>query len=386
MQSWPHFAEDEIDAVARVLRSGAVNYWTGEEVKTFEREFAAYHDRRYAIAVANGTLALELALIGLGIGESDEVIVTPRSFFASAGAVVLRGATPVFADVDIDSQNITADSIEAVCTERTRAILLVHHAGWPCDMAPITALAKDRDLKIIEDCAQAHGATCHGRRAGAFGDVSAFSFCQDKIMTTGGEGGFILTDDPEVWSRCWSYKDHGKSYEAVFDRQHPPGFRWLQEGFGSNWRLTEMQAAIGRSQLKKLPDWVAKRRKNAQMLIEAWRKLPALRVPVPPAHIEHAYYKFYAFVRPERLRDGWSRDRIMVSISQAGVPCLTGGCPEIYRETSFIEAGLVPAERRPQAKVLGETSLMFQVHPTLDESAITKTAKTVAGVIAEATA
>ena len=364
-EPWPQFPEDEIDAVSRVLRSGQVNYWTGEEGRLFEKEFAAACGARHGIALANGTVALELALQGLGIGAGDEVVTSSRTFIASASAIVMRGATPVLAEVDPCSQNITAETIRAVLTPRTRAIIAVHLAGWPCDMDPILELARERGLKVIEDCAQAHGARYRDRPVGSFGDAAAFSFCQDKIMSTGGEGGMLLTSDSGLWERAWSFKDHGKSYGAVYNRQHPPGFRWLHETFGTNWRLTEMQAAIGRVQLRKLAEWSATRRRLAAMLTAAFAKLPALRVTKPPEWIDHAYYKYYVFLRPERLRPGWDRDRVMAAVAAEGIPCFSGSCPEIYREQAFRSRGMGPAGRLPVASRLGETSLMFLVHPTL---------------------
>jgi dTDP-4-amino-4,6-dideoxygalactose transaminase len=368
--AWPHYDEDEIEAVARVLRSGKVNYWTGSECRDFEREFAAACVSDYAVALANGTVALELALHALEIGAGDEVIVTPRTFLASASAVVMRGAVPVFADVDPISQNITADSIAAVLTPRTRAVIAVHLAGWPCDMDPIMALARQHDLKVIEDCAQAHGAIYKGRPVGSLGDVAAWSFCQDKIMTTGGEGGMLTTSDEAVWHRAWEFKDHGKSYEAVYHRQHPSGFRWLHESFGTNWRMTEPQAAIGRLQLRKLPQWTASRQGHARRLSECLQQFPALRPTRPPEHIGHACYKYYAFVQAEQLRPGWNRDRIMQAVEAEGVPCFVGSCSEIYLEKAFEGTGLRPARRLPAAKTLGETSLMFLVHPTLRDEDI----------------
>ncbi len=364
---WPHFQEDEIEAVANVLRSGNVNYWTGEESRQFEREFAEFAGCSYAVAVANGSVALELALYALGIGAGDEVIVTPRSFVASASSVVLRGAKPVFADVDPDSGNITASSIRAVITPRTKAVIAVHLGGWLCEMDEIHAVAREYGLKVIEDCAQAHGGTYRGRPAGSLGDVAAWSFCQDKIMTTGGEGGMLTTNDPEVWEKAWSYKDHGKSYDAVYHRRHPPGYRWLHESFGTNWRMTELQSAIGRVVLRKVPHWVQIRRRNAQVLTEGLSGVEGLRIPSPPAHIGHAYYRLYAYVRPDLLKPGWDRNRIMVAINQAGIPCTVGSCSEVYLEKCFERAHLQPSGRLPVAKQLGETSLAFLVHPTLDE-------------------
>jgi len=301
---WPHFAADEIEAVAAVLRSGKVNYWTGDEGRQFEDEYAAYVGVKHAVAVANGTVGLELALCALGIGPGDDVVTTSRTFVASASCAVMRGARPVMADVDPSSQNITADTIRQAITPRTKAIIAVHLAGWPCDMDPILQLARELNLKVVEDCAQAHGARYRGRPVGSMGDISAFSFCQDKIMTTGGEGGLVVTNDETLWERAWSFKDHGKSYDAVYRRQHPPGFRWLHESFGTNWRLTEMQSALGRVLLRKLDTQVEERRHHANMLTEAFSNIPALRTTVPPSDVYHSCYKYYVFVRPEALLPG----------------------------------------------------------------------------------
>lgn len=440
--AWPHFEDDEVMSAAAVLRSGKVNQWTGKEVLTFQEEFAAAAGMKYGIALANGTLALELALRGYGIGPGDEVIVTPRTFIASASCAVLQGATPVFADVNRESQNMTAATMRVVITPKTKAIIAVHLAGWPCDMDEIMALAREHGLKVIEDCAQSHGAVYKGRPVGSMGHAAAFSFCQDKIMTTGGEGGMLLTDDEALWERAWAFKDHGKNYESVYHKEHPPGFRWLHDSFGTNWRMTEMQAAIGRRQLRKLPEWVRLRRRNAEILSRAWAGLEGLRLTPPPEEIYHSYYKYYAFVRPERLRPGWDRDRIMNAVVKEGAPCFSGSCSEIYLEKAFggegaagtamggaaVEAAgvagtmdrmsgtpheaypaprpsaqgggemtgppgsqwltaptgppaLRPAARLPVAKELGETSLMFLVHPTLTEADMAKVAEAVIKVM-----
>ncbi|ABQ25896.1 DegT/DnrJ/EryC1/StrS family aminotransferase [Geotalea uraniireducens] len=391
---WPFFDRDEIDSVTAVLASGKVNYWTGQEGREFEKEFAAFTGCSHAIALANGTVALELALHALGIGHGDEVIVTSRTFIASASCIVIRGAIPVLAEVDPVSQNVTAETIRTALTPRTRAIICVHLAGWPCDMDPILALAREHDLKVIEDCAQCHGATYKGRSLGSLGDVAAFSFCQDKIMTTGGEGGMLTTNDETIWRKAWEYKDHGKSFDAVYNRQHPPGFRWLHESFGTNWRLTEMQSAIGRVQLRKLPEWTRIRNRHAAILTEGFSEIPALRVTIPPPEIGHGYYKYYVFVRPEMIKPAFMsnlelrtrnlelispRDRIMAAINAEGIPCFSGSCSEIYLEKVF--DGLRPVERLPVARELGETSLMFLVHPTLTEQDMFDTCRAVKKVM-----
>jgi dTDP-4-amino-4,6-dideoxygalactose transaminase len=380
--AWPHFEADEIEAAASVLRSGKVNYWTGQEGRLFETEFAQSVGTKYAICVANGTVALELALQALGIGRGDEVITASRTFIASASCIVMRGARPVCVDVDRDSQNITAETIRRAITPRTKAIIAVHLAGWPCDMDEILRLAAEYDLRVIEDCAQAQGAMYKGRAVGSIGDVAAFSFCQDKIMTTAGEGGMLTTNHHEIWERAWSFKDHGKNYDAVYNRQHGAGFRWLHESFGTNWRMTEMQAALGRVALKKVPRWVETRRRHAQTLTKALSGLPGLRIPPTPASIHHAYYKYYAFVCPEMLQDSWDRNSILHAIEAQGVPCFVGSCSEIYLEKAFVARRRHPS--LPVAKLLGETSLMFLVHPTLSDDDIATTCQTIERVIAKA--
>lgn len=369
---WPSYSEEEAEAVAAVLRSNRVNYWTGDIGRKFEQEFAAWVGVPYAVALHNGTLALEVALEGLGVGPGDEVITTPRTFMASASAIVRRGAVPIFAEVDRDTQNITAESIAAVVTERTRAIIAVHLAGQSCDMDSIMLLANQYGIKVIEDCAQAHGARYRGQSVGSIGHVGCWSFCQDKIMTTGGEGGMVTTSDKALWRRMWAIKDHGKSYAAVYESDHNPGFRWLHESFGSNYRMLEMQAVIGRIQLRRMPEWTRLRQINADRIRDAARKCGALRVPdLPAASGEvHAHYKYYVFVRPEKLRRAWDRDRIITEINRAGVPCFSGSCSEVYLEKAFDGTGWRPDPRLPVAKELGETSLLFLVHPTLTEKEI----------------
>jgi dTDP-4-amino-4,6-dideoxygalactose transaminase len=384
--SWPFFDEDEIEAVNKVLRSGRVNLWTGEEGTRFETEFAAYCGASHAIALANGTVALELALEAAGIGTGDEVVVTPRTFIASASCVVRAGAKPVFADVCPDSQNITPESVEAVLTPQTRAVIAVHHAGWPCDMDGLMALAAEHDLLMIEDCAQAHGAMIDGRPVGGLGHVAAFSFCQDKIMTTGGEGGMLVTSDEDLWRRAWSIKDHGKNHDAVFNGRHKPGFRWLHDSFGTNMRMTEMQATIGRVQLTKLEDWVVARNRNAAAITGTLSRYPSVRIPVPGEGIRHAYYRLYAFVEADRLAGDWDRDRIMNEFNARGVPCFSGSCPEIYREKAFENRQLNPDSPLPVAQALGPLSLAFLVHPTLTDADLELVCEAVGSVLEQATA
>ena len=367
--SWPSYTKEEADAVRDVLLTNKVNYWTGSECRAFEKEFAAWSNAKYAIALGNGTLALDIALKSLNVGNGDEVIVTSRTFIASATSIVNSGAVPIFTDVDLDSQNIGVDSIKSVITSKTKAIVCVHLAGWPCEMDEIMELANQFDLFVIEDCAQAHGAKYKGKSVGVIGHVGCWSFCQDKIMTTGGEGGMVTTNDNYLWRKMWSYKDHGKSFEAVYERKHPAGFKWLHDSFGTNWRMTEMQATLGRIQLKRMLDWHKKRLINAKKIWFAASHCKVLRVPVIPEYIEHAAYKCYVFVNG----DAELRNKMMLEIIKQGVPCSMGTCSEVYLEKAFDNTGFRPKVRLPGAKKLGETSLMFLVHPSLTEEEIQKT-------------
>jgi len=388
MPTWPVFDDVDIATVAEVLRSGRVNYWTGEEGTRFESEFAAAHGVKHAIAMANGTVTLQAALAALGIGAGDEVVVPARTFIATASAVAMQGAIPIVADVDADSGNITAQTMQAAISERTRAVIVVHLAGWPCDMDAISQVAEKAGIAVIEDCAQSLGATFKGRPTGAFGTFGSFSFCQDKIMTTGGEGGMLITSHDALFERAWSLNNHGKS--RVRARALAPtgntAFRWLHDTFGTNWRMTEMQAALGRIALERLGSWVERRRRSAKLLDEAFQDLAGLRVTTPGPEVFHSYYKYYAYVRPERLAKGWDRDRVVAAINAEGVCCFTGSCPEIYRERAFSDAGLGPAERLPVARALGETSVMLLVHPTLEDAHIETTIEAVRKVMAVASA
>lgn len=380
-EPWPSFTQKEADAVSRVLLSNKVNYWTGQECREFEKEFAQFAETKYAVALANGTVALDVALKALGIGAGDDVIVTSRTFLASASSIVTAGANPIFADVELDSQNISAETIQAVLTPNTKAIICVHLAGWMCDMDPIMQLAQEKGLYVIEDCAQAHGAKYKGKSAGSIGHIAAWSFCQDKIMTTGGEGGMVTTNDETLWKKMWSYKDHGKNFDSIYNKQHPPGFRWLHDSFGTNWRMMEMQAVIGRIQLKMMPEWTAKRMANMEKIYAAFADSLYFSVHRPSDEYVHAAYKCYVQVNTDRLPEGWSRDRIMAEMNALGVPCFSGSCSEVYLEHAFDDTAWRPAQRLQNAQKLGETSLMFLVHPTLTENNIQTTESAIQQII-----
>lgn len=380
-EPWPSFTVEEADAVKDLLLSNKVNYWTGKECREFEKEFAQFSQTKYAVALTNGTVALDVALKALNIGVGDDVIVTSRTFLASASCIVTAGANPIFADVELDSQNISRKTIEAVLTSNTKAIICVHLAGWMCDMDPIMQLAEEKGLFVIEDCAQAHGAQYKGKSAGSIGHIGAWSFCQDKIMSTGGEGGMVTTNDENLWEKMWSYKDHGKNYDSIYHKQHPPGFHWVHDSFGTNWRMMEMQAVLGRMQLKKMPIWTKKRTQNAQRILAAFQNSPYFSVYYPNQDYVHANYKCYVQVNIEQLPVDWSRDRILNEINAQGVPCFIGSCSEVYLEKAFDSTPWRPKTRLVNAQQLGETSLMFLVHPTLTEDNLTKTVNAIQQVI-----
>ena len=403
--NWPNFSEEEADAIHRVLLSNKVNYWTGQECRLFENEFAKWCGSKYAVTLANGTLALDLALKALDIQEGDEVIVTPRTFIASVSCVVNIKAIPVFADVDLSSGNITPETIAKVITPKTRAIICVHLAGWPCDMDGIMALANLHGIKVIEDCAQAHGALYKGKSVGTIGHIGAWSFCQDKIMTTGGEGGMVTTNDDSLWRAMWAYKDHGKSFEAVYERHHSPGFRWLHDSFGTNWRMLEIQAVIGRIQLRRMTEWTARRNENAQILTEKMHNLLGtnrlLNLPKfacnsvcsrsdqkctskESGSCKHAFYKYYIYLNPNKIALGWNKERIIEAVNEAGVPCYSGSCSEVYLEKAFEATDFGPSTRLSNARYLGETSIMFLVHPTISEEKMHEAGAVIKGVLSQA--
>lgn len=383
--AWPQFSDAHISAVTEVLHSGKVNQWTGHLIGEFERRFADYCGVSYAVAVSNGTDALELALRAVGVGAKDEVIVPSRTFIASASAAVLCGAVPVCADIDPDSQNMGLKEIEPHVTERTKALVVVHLGGWPAEMESILSFARSNDLAVVEDCSQAHGASIGGKRVGSYGDAATFSFCNDKHFTTGGEGGMITTSQEPVWRFCWEYRDHGKSYDEVMRDDHPPGFRWLHEGFGTNSRMTEMQAALGLISLSRLEQEIERRRDNAKRIAEALSAFATVRVPVPKHGVRHSYYRLYAFVEQDGLQEGWTRDRILQAIAAEGVPCFAGSCGEIYREKAFQQRGYHPDTRLPVAKLLAESSLAFRVDPALGEQELEDSCQAIHKVLSAAT-
>lgn len=377
-ERWPFYADDEIEAAAGVLRSGKVNQWTGPDVAEFEKACTDRFGGGQGIALANGSVALDLALLALGIGPGDEVIVTPRTFVASAFCVMLAGATPVFADVDLDSGNITPESIARVVTERTRAIIPVHLGGWPADMLGIMALAREHDLFVIEDCAQSHGASIDGQIVGSFGDAACFSFCQDKIISTGGEGGFVSFKDPDAFEFARSFKDHGKNWDKAAAQSAPGEFKWLHDQVGTNWRLTGPQAAIGVVQLGKLDRWHEQRTANAAIWIDRLKDVPGIRIPQPRNGMHHALYKLYFQLDAPEAEAGQLRTEILRRATDEGIRLFSGSCSEIYLEKAFDD---LPRPDCPNARRLSKASLMVEVHPTLRQDLLARRADRLAEIV-----
>lgn len=384
LPKWPYYDSNQIEIVKNVLESGNVNRWTGNETLKFEKEFCDFHGVKYGIALANGTLALTAAYTAIGLNQGDEIITTPRTFIATSSSAVMLGGNVIFADVDLNSGNITPQTIEPLISDKTKAISIVHLAGWPADMEEICNLAKKHNLKIIEDCSQAHGAKIDNKYVGSFGDIAIWSFCQDKIISTGGEGGMVTTNDKEYYEKIWSLKDHGKSLNALTNPQKKVGFKWLHHSFGTNYRLTELQSAMGRYQLKMLPTSLKKREENAMILFNTLKDIKALKIPLPNSNKTHAWYKFYAYLDINKLRNGWSRDKIIERIIDTGYPAFSGSCSEIYLEKCFINSNMRPKTNLTNAKKLGDISLMFLVHPTISRNEMKLYADTIKKIILKA--
>ncbi len=385
LTTWPYYEEKEIKAVEKVLRSGKVNYWTGEITKEFEKNFAKFCNCRFAIALANGSLALSCAYLAIGLKKGDEIITTPRSFVATASSASLLGGIPIFAEVDRNSGNITAKTIEPLITKKTKAIVVVHLAGWPADIIEISNLAKAYGISLIEDCSQAHGAgiLIKGEKlsVGQFGDISTWSFCQDKIISTGGEGGMVTTNNKNYFNKIRSFKDHGKSFPKLERKKANQGYIYIHDNLGSNFRITEMQSAIGIIQLNKIDLWNKIRTKNALLLNNYLSKNPLLRIPIPHKGLVHGWYKFNCFLNKDFLKDNWSREKIIKAIIERGYPAFQGGCSELYLEKCFSSKSSKKYKKLLIANELGETNITFLVHPTIEEELMSDYASNILKVL-----
>ena len=373
--NYPYYNKSSIEKVKKILKSGRVNYWTGDECKNFEKEFSNYHNVKYSLSVSNGSVALEMALKALNLKKTNSVIVTPRSFVASASCVLNSRLKPIFADVD-DNGNLSIEGIKKAYNKNVKAIIIVHLNGLSCDLDPILKFVKQKKLFLIEDCSQAHGAIYKGGKVGSFGHISTWSFCQDKIMSTGGEGGMISTNNKKLWLKLWSLKDHGKNYKSVFYKKHKVGFKWLHDDLGSNYRMTEMQAAIGREQLKSLDKQIKKRNLIANLYLNGLKDyylkydiLKKLDVKYLTHPIKknskkdnqsiHAFYRLNLHINKNKIK----QTKLIQQLNQNKINCGVGACPEIYREKIFKKLKFYPKKRLINAKLLGETSIAFPIDP-----------------------
>ena len=370
-KTWPHFSNSEIQKVSQILESGKINYWTGKEGRLFESEYAKFCKVNYGIAVSNGTVAIEMALKAIGIKKNDEVIVPSCTYVATASAVLSLGGNPVFADIDLNTLNVTVDSIKKCITKKTKAVIVVHLGGCPCEMRPIISLVKKKNLKLIEDCSQAHGAKYENKPVGSFGDLSTWSFCQDKIISTAGEGGMITTNNKKYRDFVWSLKDHGKSEISLKKQQKKIGFKWIHDNEGSNYRLTEIQSAVGRIQLKNINKTNNNRKKFAKRLSYVLSKYKKnIRVPFFDNSIHHAWYRFYVFIEINNKVSKNYRDRLLKFLNANQIQCITGSCAEVYREKVFRKNNLSPKKRHKNAMRISDSSLAFIIHPDFNEKQI----------------
>lgn len=386
---YPKYGDEEIRAAERVLRSGKFSRLSGEETKKFEQEYAEWFGVKHAIAVNNGTASIHVALAALGIGPGDEVIHTSHCFIGTATPSAHAGATPVFADIDPRTYNIDPKSIEEKITPRTKAIVPVHLNGCPADMDAIMDIAKRHNLYVVEDAAQAHGALYKGRKVGTIGDVASFSFWEDKLMTTGGEGGMIITNSDEINRVARMIQNHG---EVAADSSYYVGERlYHHELLGWNYRMSELQAALGREQLKKLDSYIEGRRKNAHRLTELLKDIEGIITPYEPDDVKHVFYKY--IIRLDRnVLDIDAKD-FVAALQAEGIPCSRRYPTPLHQQPVFVNksgfgnshfpftddvnygSGLPNSEKLPHDLV------RLLMNPNMTESELQGTAKAVEKVV-----
>lgn len=364
-KNWPNFSDDLISKVVKVIKSGKINYTSGLYGKKFEKNFSKFIGNKYSIAICNGTAALEVAIKSLKLPNNSEIIVPARSFFSSASSIVNTGNLPVFADVDSLTQNISLEDIKRKINKNTKAIICVHLAGLPCDMQNITNIAKKNNIKIIEDCSQAHGASINNKHVGSFGDVATWSFCNDKIISTLGEGGMISTNNKKIYNYCQTYINHGS---VLLKKNSSEKFIYNKHFFGTNLRITEIQSIAGIEQLKKLKQIQKKREKMSLDYLNIFLKYPKyISCYFPPKHIKSAWYRFYFFIKNNTSNQKQIRFQIIKNLKKDNIKCFTGACPEIYLEKSFKKLKNIKFERMKNCKLLGSTSLALEVNHTLND-------------------
>ena len=380
---WPHVSKSETILINKVLKSNKLNYWTGNNCKLFEQEFSKYIGKKYGVSLCNASVALDISLKAFNFKKGDEIVVTPRSYISSASCVINNYLKPVFADIDPNSQNINGETIKKVITNKTKAIILVHLAGYPCEMSEIMNIAKKYKLKIIEDCSQSHGAMYRNKFTGSFGDIAIWSFCNDKIMNTLGEGGMLCVNNKKLYKKIWSLKDCGKNYSKFINNKKSYNFKWVHDFYGTNLRLTEVQAVVGRYQLKKLNYWVNTRKKYSSIILNNVKGLNIVNFHQVPSYIKHSYYRCYLRLNKKNIKKNWNKAKIIKAMNSKGIPCNSGSCPEIYKEKAFLNLK-IKFKKKKIASAISDEYIAFMVHPTLEKKNIIKISKTIKEILIKA--
>ena len=362
--TWPSYPNILVNSISSLFKTGLVNYLIGNNGKSFEKEFSKKMGIKYSAAVSNGSIALEIALLSLGIKKNDEVIVTSRSYNSSASSILRVGAKPIFCDIDSNTFNICTKSLKSKITKKTKAILCVHLYGYPCEIFKIKKIIKNSQIKIIEDCSQAHGAKIKNKPVGCFGTIGIWSFCYDKIISTGGEGGMISTNSKTIYSKIWSLKEIGKDYNKFYKNRKSINFPYIHDHVGTNARMTEVQSLIGRYQLKNLDSYIRIRNRNALILSSYLNDIKKINIPVIPKNITHAFYRYTITIQSELKNPSNIRNNIIRKIISKKIFCNVGGCPEIYNEKPF-NLDLNASKNIKVANIIGKTSISFLVDNTI---------------------
>jgi perosamine synthetase len=354
---WPALGEEDVAAAAEVLRSSRLTSLTSTVVAEFEADFARYQGVRHALATSSGTTAIHLALAAIDVGPGDEVIVPAHTFIATATPVMYQRATPVIVDIDPDTFNLLPSAVEAAITPRTKAIIAVHLNGHPAPMDELTALAERHGLVLIEDAAQAHGALYKGRKVGTMGRMSCFSFWQDKIISTAGEGGAVVTDDDALAQRVARLRHHGEGPSE--GERH---YYHLELGY--NYRLSAVQAAVGRTQLSHLDEYLEARRRNAAYLTDHLRAIPEVQPPVVLEGCVHSYYRYICKLRTDLLTV--PTERFQTAVAVEGIPCFRPYPTPLHQQPVFRNAGYGEVSC-PNAETVLSQLFALQVHPTVQQ-------------------
>ncbi len=364
---WPQHSKKEIYKVLQILKNGNTNYLFGNEGIEFEKEFAEFSNSKYAVALSNGTVALDLAIKSLNLKKNSEIIVTPRSFIASASCILLNNLKPKFIDVDKNTHNITLEQISKSINKNTSAIICVHLGGMPCNMIEIMKFAKQNDLFVIEDCAQAHGAKIENRSVGSFADISTWSFCYDKIISTGGEGGMITTNNKKLYDFCWSYKDHGKNKKKyVTAKKIKDGkFKFLHDTLGNNFRLTEIQSGLGRIQLMKINQNIKRRNKFSKFIVNKLKDSKIYSFQNSNFSYQHAYYRLYINLNKNHILPKINNIKFINFLLEKNIICGSGSSSEIYKEKCFKNIK-VETKNFPNTKYLVKFTFAIFINQYMD--------------------